>query len=385
MKKSVLGVVAALLLLSAPVAAVSPGGIGGRPANPDPDNPRTGSIFIFNLDRGASKRDQIFVNNAGDETKTILIYPVDGIVSNLGDYTCKAKSEKLESMGAWIKLSASEVTLEPNTHALVDFTITVPANAEVGEKNACIAFQDKNEVAQTGPGVSIQTRQAVRVVNIVPGDIKRDIDIENFTFEKSLDDRLLPKVKFLAQANLKNTGNVSADVELKVSIKDMFGREIIRGGGGYSPVIADQKQQRNFAPDQISSFWGGWYTAQATISYDKRAGQFGSNDKSQLIYKESQTKTIFVWPSIPAVASVLAVIFFAAWFMMHRKTVKKNQGSRSGKLLWGAYVVKSGESLKTLAIRYKVTEEKLRSINHIGGNEDVQSGQKIFVPKGRAK
>ena len=29
--------------------SVSANGIGGRPANPDPNNPRTSSIFIYNL------------------------------------------------------------------------------------------------------------------------------------------------------------------------------------------------------------------------------------------------------------------------------------------------------------------------------------------------
>ena len=32
------------LILSVPVSA---NGIGGRPANPDPNNPRTSSIFIY--------------------------------------------------------------------------------------------------------------------------------------------------------------------------------------------------------------------------------------------------------------------------------------------------------------------------------------------------
>lgn len=385
MKKIFFSITAAFLLFSTSVAAVSSGGIGGRPANPDPDNPRTESIFIYNLDKGAVKHDQIFVNNATDETKTILIYAVDGTVSNLGDYTCKAQSEKLESMGAWIKLSTSEVTLKSKTNTLVDFTVTVPNDAEVGEHNACIAFQDKNETAKTSSGMSILTRQAVRVANIVPGKINRDITIENFTFEKTLDDRLFPKAKFLATTHLKNTGNVSADVELKISIKDMFGREIMKSGAGFSPVMANHKQQKNYVPDQFSSFWGGWYTAQATIAYDKRAGQFGSDDKAQLIYKESEVKTVFIWPSIPAVASVLAVIFFTIWLFLHRKSIREKRRSQPGKLLWGAYIVKPGETLKSLSIRHGVTEEKLKNINRLGEKENVKPGQKIFVPKGRAK
>ena len=49
-------VVAAGVLWPSSVLAA---GIGSRPANPDPNNPRTQSIFIYQLNRGASKSDQL--------------------------------------------------------------------------------------------------------------------------------------------------------------------------------------------------------------------------------------------------------------------------------------------------------------------------------------
>ena len=53
--------------------AVSANGIGGRPANPDPNNPRTSSIFIYNLSGGASKSDQLYVQNGSDKEETIEV------------------------------------------------------------------------------------------------------------------------------------------------------------------------------------------------------------------------------------------------------------------------------------------------------------------------
>jgi len=63
-----------------PVSA-SANGIGGRPANPDPNNPRTSSIFIYNLPGGASKSDQLYVQNGSDKEETIEVYSVDGTVT----------------------------------------------------------------------------------------------------------------------------------------------------------------------------------------------------------------------------------------------------------------------------------------------------------------
>ena len=82
--------------------SVSANGIGGRPANPDPNNPRTSSIFIYNLSGGASKSDQLYVQNGSDKEETIEVYSVDGTVTTTGDMTCKEKSEDKVGAGKWL-------------------------------------------------------------------------------------------------------------------------------------------------------------------------------------------------------------------------------------------------------------------------------------------
>src|SRR5574344_1228113 len=77
------------------------GAVGGRPANPDPDNPRTRSIFIYTLKAGESKSDQIYLSNNGDTAETVELFAVDGTVSNTGAYTCKQNVEPREDVGAW--------------------------------------------------------------------------------------------------------------------------------------------------------------------------------------------------------------------------------------------------------------------------------------------
>ena len=119
-------------------ASVSANGIGGRPANPDPNNPRTSSIFIYNLSGGASKSDQLYVQNGSDKEETIEVYSVDGTVTTTGDMTCKEKSEDKVGAGKWVSISKKEVTLGANENTLVDFTVNVPSKADVGEHNACM-------------------------------------------------------------------------------------------------------------------------------------------------------------------------------------------------------------------------------------------------------
>ena len=95
-------------------SSVLAAGIGSRPANPDSNNPRTQSIFIYQLNRGASKSDQLTITNGLTEQANIEVYAVDGTVTATGDMTCKQQveakkrcwqlgkiSEKRGGFGAW--------------------------------------------------------------------------------------------------------------------------------------------------------------------------------------------------------------------------------------------------------------------------------------------
>lgn len=251
------------------------GGVGGRPANPDPDNPRTTSIFIYQLKGGQTKSDQIYLSNGSDAQETVEIYAVDGVAANTGVLTCEQQVESRDEVGKWIKLAKSEATLAPRGNELIDFTVTVPANADVGEHNGCIAIQRKGDEGATTGNVRVKTRQAVRVSVLVPGKIHREVTVDSFKAEAEFQ-----KQKF--EVVLKNKGNVSADVDIALRLKDVFGNEVYKNGGQYA-AIPNQKLQLNFEGD-FKPFFGGWYTASANIAYDKRPGVFGTPDKRELLY-----------------------------------------------------------------------------------------------------
>lgn len=137
------GMLVSLGLVSA--AAAQSGGIGGRPANPDPKNPRTQSIFIYTLKRGATKTDQVRISNNSSKTQTIELGVVDAIVTNTGSFSCRQNSEEKTDIASTIQLAETEVTLEPKQNREIDFTVTMPETADVGEHNACLVFQSKQD------------------------------------------------------------------------------------------------------------------------------------------------------------------------------------------------------------------------------------------------
>ena len=300
--------------------SVSANGIGGRPANPDPNNPRTSSIFIYNLSGGASKSDQLYVQNGSDKEETIEVYSVDGTVTTTGDMTCKEKSEDKVGAGKWVSVSKKEVTLGANENTLVDFTVNVPSKADVGEHNACMVVQRKvKQSSNNAGGIQVQTRQAIRMAITVPGDIHRDVTIEKFNVKNSNSSQLY-------EIALKNSGNVSADVDVKLVVKDPMGNVVYKNGG-VNATIANETRQFNY-DSNLAPFWGGKYKVELSISYKKKAGEWGiSQDQNELITKTAEPKELFFWPSTTALmmigGGILLLIILIVIIIIKSKRNKK--------------------------------------------------------------
>lgn len=301
------------LIIATPLFATT--GIGGRPANPDANNPRTQSIFIYQLSGGQSKQDQLQVTNGTDEAADIEVYAVDGTATATGDMTCEQQSEQRDGAGGWLSLTKDSLRLDAKQSTPVDFTVAVPQHADVGEHSACLVVQRKAAPQQAQGGIQLQTRQAVRVAIIVPGDIHRDITIKQFAAETSAG-------KQQYNITLANTGNVSADVRVELKVKDSAGNVVYKNGGQY-PTIANKEKVMRF-DSQLTPFWGGQYTAELTVSYDKQAGKFGvSDDQSQLVVKQADPVQLSFGPTLGAWAiisgGVAAVVGGMLWLVLRRR------------------------------------------------------------------
>lgn len=288
------------------------GNYGGRPANPDPENPRTKSIFIYQLQPGAEKHDAMTVTNATDRPVTLELFAVDGTTSHDGSFTCKQNVEDKTDAGGWITLSRKEVSLGAHESTNVDFTVKVPEKADVGEHSACLAVQQKktaSEEAEATGAVRITTRQAVRMAVTIPGDMTRMVDVERFAIEQKNSSQEY-------NISVKNSGNVSADVDISLRVVDMFGGEWYRNGGQY-PVVRDQTLSQQFR-NEARPFWGGWYTAKLSIAYDSRPGFFGTDDQQHLTRKDAADITLFFWPTLPAWGVLIGVPLLLTFLIVWR-------------------------------------------------------------------
>lgn len=359
-----------VLLLSTSALAIT-GGLGGKPANPDPAVPRSHDIFIYTLKAQQSKDDAVVVANNTDKPQTIGLYTTDAVVTNTGAFSCEQRVESRDDVGSWIKLSKNEVTLQPGTNEKVSFKITAPKRVDVGEHNGCLAFEPKDNEGEVEGNVRIRTRSAVRVAVTIPGDLKKQVDITSFNvFTK-------PGGEQEFNLSISNTGNVSADTTSAVSLKTLIGTEVYANKGTY-PVLAGNKYDVLFNNDK-NPFWGGWYIAEASIAYDRQAGSFGTENKGNLVTKYTDNKYIFVSPEPIAVAiyaGLLIVLLLVILFFIYRRHEKKDALRN-----WQIYTIKQGDTIQTLAETYNVSWKKLAKINDIKPPYALNEGEKLRIPR----
>lgn len=297
------------------------GAVGGRPAHPDPATARSQSIFVHTLPPGTSVNDAVTVTNTTSAVDTVLLYATDAAITNTGSMSCKQAVDLKQGVGQWVVIDTPEVTLQPGGEQTVGFTIRVPDGVEPGEYNGCLVFQSKSDAtAPALEAVHVRTRQAVRISVTIPGDLQKKLSIQEFS-------RPLQDGRHIFHIVLKNDGNVSVDTLAEVNVRTVFGQVVHTVGGGY-PVLPSGNLELRFQDDS-ALFWGGWYWAQASVSYDTRPGVFGVDNPQYMTTLLSQDIVFFVWPSpmvlLPAGIIVVGGILWIIARRRPRSIVKRQR------------------------------------------------------------
>lgn len=366
--------VALFVLLFFPYGAfaIEYSGVGGKPANPDPQNPRTKSIFIFELNPGETDENQLLVINNSAETKTLLVYATDSQKSSDGSFACEQLSDTKDNVGLWINMNEEEVELPPTSNKIVDFSITVPESASVGEENGCVLIQEKKEDSQANSGIALSFRTGLRVVVTIPGEQVRSLDLTEF------ESRIYGE-NIIAKVGVTNSGNVSIDANVNVFFSGLFNTQLEQVSNTY-PVLRGDTSIYNF--EIPKPFWGGLVSVATQINYDNsQEASVGIDPEDSLnIYKASETITFFVAPSTPAlfIELIIVVAIILAIVLLIKKQKKRKQEVE----LWSEeYFVRTGEDIQFIAAKFQVSWEDIAKHNKLPAPYLLQKGQRLLLPK----
>ena len=90
-------------------------------------------LFAAALRMYLSRDDRIRVVNTGGRTGTAYLYAVDATTGQTSGAVYLSRQSPKRDVGAWIRLSQSNVTLAPGKNAVVDYTIRIPATVRPGD------------------------------------------------------------------------------------------------------------------------------------------------------------------------------------------------------------------------------------------------------------
>ncbi len=366
LRKVVAGALAVALLVPSTALGIEYGGIGGRPANPNPDVPRSDSIFIHTIEAGESKRDAIRVINNTDGRKTLEIYAVDSVVASGGALSCAQQGDDKEEVGEWIRLSRSEVALGPASSGDVPFTIEVPDQVSPGEHNGCLVVQEKGqEPERKAGGIALTTRTGIRVAITVPGDIERELAFTGYEVIKRED-----RDGYILRTKLRNSGNVSIDADIKAVTRYPFWLAYDRNGGEFS-VLPFTEAEYNFELEK--PFWGLFYRSKPSLTYDADPGDTVDERKLQ-----GPAVWFWVWPH-PGAAAIellflIGLVFGIRWYRRYRSEEAEVAS-------WVKHRVKKGDTLRSIAKARGTSVRLLAKANQVTGAYRPKPGTSLKVPK----
>lgn len=364
--------VTGLLLLALPSFAVEYGGIGGKPAYPRVDNPRTESIFVHTLEPGTTQDEGVLVSNNSSEDQVLQVYAVDSASATDGAFACAQENDAKVDVGTWITLEQTEITLSAGTQATVPFKISVPESVDVGEHNGCIVIQKKADAGTSnGSGLNLSFRSAIRVAVTVPGDIVRSLAISDFSYSAAEQDHL-PTLNF----TVINDGNVSIDADTAIVTKNVFGQEYFKHGGTYPVLRADTAQWNYELPN---SFWGGWFQSTATVTYDAHAeASLGQDSGLEKTVLTQQTAWFFLPPARNGLWIEITIVL--AVFILVIGTIIIRRRQRQVMDQWVDYTIKTGEDLEMLAKQYHIAWQRLAKLNRLKAPYRLKAGDHLKVP-----
>jgi hypothetical protein len=104
-----------------------------RAVSPTTGAPLPTSYFVFPTRAGGSLDGAVLVTNSGDQPGTVLLYPVDGTTGQTSGVVYRQRWDRRRDAGAWIRLGARSLALDPGESRVVGFRVHVPRRARPGD------------------------------------------------------------------------------------------------------------------------------------------------------------------------------------------------------------------------------------------------------------
>ncbi len=214
---------------------------GVAPATEDAADGRVS--FRYELDPGDAVEDFLEVSNFSDRAVTFALVSSDGVVGPEGAFDLLPADVEPEATGSWIAIQET-VELEPQSSAVVPFTLTVPEDALPGDHPGGIAAS-VSRVGETddGPLVGVDTRVGARIHLRVSGELAAQVSVSDLSATYAPSWNPLQPGTLTLDYTVVNDGNVRLGSAQTLTSTGLLG---LSAGADGTPLA----QQREILPGQ---------------------------------------------------------------------------------------------------------------------------------------
>jgi hypothetical protein len=267
--------------------------------------------FVLDLQPGALYTDSVIITNNGESPLTLQPSLESFVPTGEANISFVKNAGNGSSLADWVKVTESNIILQPKEERRIPFTITVPSNAAPGGHFAVIFFNAADGASASGTtGVGILPRVGSLIMVAVPGDIAKGGRIASFTGPKYVERGPLGfNVVF------ENTGSVHYQPEGTVKVTNIFGHTV--GTGILDGLFVFPKTSRTMkalvAGDRY--YWG---PLKVTVSATDGTGQ-----------AHQASLRLWAWPwritLIPLVGLVLVIFAFIQFRRRFKFQVRRRE------------------------------------------------------------
>ncbi|MBI4948012.1 DUF916 domain-containing protein [Candidatus Berkelbacteria bacterium] len=221
---------------------------------------------------GTSITKEITVKNPLDKAVTLYLLSKDFYTDDQNGTPLfynddEGQTKSSYQLSKWVTFIEESITLQPNQSRQVEYTITIPSNAEPGGHYAGVMFSTSKPVSTTGSSTQVGAVGLISslVFLTVDGAITEQLEIKEFSATKFTTSG---PINF--NVVVKNNGNVHLTPKGSVKVTNWQGKEIKNIELNTTFGKALPKAERKFT-DKWENDWKhfGYYNLTASLTYGK--------------------------------------------------------------------------------------------------------------------
>jgi hypothetical protein len=209
---------------------------------------------------------------------------------------------------SWIQVSPTQIKLKPGETKSLILTVIAPADALPGGHYAMVLHNPQIDVALDSTGAAVETNVGTLVYITIPGDIKEDARIVNFSTTNFSE---FGPINF--ETTIENLSDIHINPKGQITIKNMLGGTTAQLNLNESNIFP--YTQRDFENKLDKKWLFGRYQAQVNAAYGSTGGLL--------------TATIFFWV-IPwrLITFALALITLITLLVIILKNKDQDSGTK---------------------------------------------------------